>query len=168
MIVAVLTLERKNNLDKKRKEKERMEAYQKKMGRIFRLEFEKGNNLLGELSNFARKENIKEASLFVLGAIGDGHITTGFISLKETEKGRDSNIRNLGEKRECLGLGNLTWPAKKPLAIKDPIPWDEPQPYPHLHLLFGPDVGKDQKELLTGHLHKGIASGVTVLLYELV
>jgi len=32
-----------------------MEAFQKKMGRIFRLEFKKGDNLLGELSNFARK-----------------------------------------------------------------------------------------------------------------
>lgn len=139
-----------------------MEVYEKKMGRVFRLQFTKGEDLVTELNNFARKQGIKEASLLVIGAILDGQITTGFINM---EKGAR---RGLGQKREFFGLGNLTWPAKKPSAVKDPVAWDEPQPYSHLHLSFGPDVGEEQKEVLVGHLHKGLTSGVTVLLQELL
>jgi len=148
------------------KEEIRMEVYEKKMGRVFRLEFAKGENILAELSDFARKKGIKEASLSVAGAIGEGEIVTGFLSTKEG----DSNVKRLGQKREFLGVGNLTWPAKKPSSMRRlAIPWDEPQPYPHLHLVFGPDVGKEQKEILVGHLEKGVVDpAITVLLYELL
>jgi hypothetical protein len=51
---------------------------------------------------------------------------------------------------------------------KDPAAGDEPQPYSHLHLTFGPDVGEEQKEVLVGHLRNGLAFGATVILQELL
>ena len=143
-----------------------MEVYEKKMGRVFRLELKKGENFLAEISSFARQKGIKEASIFVHGAIGEGEIVTGFLSAKEG----DSALRKLGQKREFVGVGNLTWPAKKPSSMaRESISWDEPQPYPHFHLVFGPDVGKEQKEILVGHLTKGLIDpATTVLLYELL
>ena len=143
-----------------------MEAHEKKVGRVFRFEFAKGENLLTELSNFARTHGIREASLFVFGAIGEGEIITGFLSNKEGHM----NLRGLGEKREFVGLGNLTWPPQKPSSMSGQSgSWDGPQPYPHLHLVFGPDVGNEQKEVLMGHLDKGMVNPAsTVLLYELL
>ena len=143
-----------------------MEVYEKKIGRVFRFEFKKGENLLGEIANFARQKEIKEASLFIHGAIGEGEIVTGFLSPQKEEL----SVRRLGQKREFMGVGNLTWPAKKPSSMaRESVSWDEPQPYPHLHLVFGPDVGKEQKEILVGHLTKGLIDpATTVLLYELL
>jgi predicted DNA-binding protein with PD1-like motif len=138
-----------------------MEVYEKKAGRVFRMEFTKGEDLLAEINNFARKQKIKEASLLVVGASMDGQITTGFISMEQSAR------RGLGQKREFFGLGNLTWPVKRP-AFMPKDPGDEPQPYPHLHLTFGPDVGEEQKEILVGHLHNGLAFGATVILQELL
>ena len=143
-----------------------MEVYEKKMGRVFRLELKKGENFLAEISNFARQKGIKEASIIVHGAIGEGEIVTGFLSTKE----EDLSVRKLGQKREFMGVGNLTWPARKPSSMAgEPVSWDEPQPYPHFHLVFGPDVGREQKEILVGHLLKGLIDpATTVLLYELL
>ena len=143
-----------------------MEVYEKKIGRVFRFEFAKGENLLAELANFARKEGIREASLSIVGAIGEGEIITGFITTTEG----DSRVQKLGQKREFFGVGNLTWPAKRPLSMaRLGMPWNEPQPYPHLHLTFGPDVGEELKENLVGHLEKGLVNpAATVLLYELL
>ena len=143
-----------------------MEVYQRKIGRVFRLEFKEGDNLLAEISSFVQKEGIQEASLSILGAIGEGKIVTGF----QSEKEGSSALRSLGRKREFFGVGSLIWPAKPPSsAIRAGIPWDKPRPHPHLHLSFGPDVGEEQKEVLVGHLDKGIAAGsITILLYELL
>jgi predicted DNA-binding protein with PD1-like motif len=143
-----------------------MEVHERKIGRVFRLEFKEGDNLLAEISAFVQKEGIREASLSILGAIGEGKIVTGFRS----EKAGSSNLRSLGRKREFFGVGSLTWPAKPPLsAIRQGISWDQPRPHPHFHLSFGPDVGEEQKEVLVGHLEMGIAAGsITILMYELL
>ena len=143
-----------------------MEVYEKKMGRVFRLELKKGEDLLAELSNFVRQQKIQEASILIHGAMGAGEIVTGFLS----DTPGDSNVRMLGQKREFFGVGNLTWPAKKPGSLRrQAIAWDEPQPYPHFHLAFGPDVGKAQQEVLVGHLGNGIVDpAITVLLHELL
>ncbi len=140
-----------------------MEVYEKKAGRVFRLEFAKGEDLLAGINDFARKQKIKEASLLVVGASMDGQITTGFLSMEQSAR------RALGQKREFFGLGNLTWKAKTPAFMpKDAGAAEGPQPYSHLHLTFGPDVGEEQKEVLVGHLRNGLAFGATVILQELL
>ena len=141
-----------------------MEVQEKKLGRVFRLEFKKGEDFFAEVSRFAREKGIREASIFMIGAMGEGQVVTGFLSSQEG----DSNRRPLGMKREFLALGTLTWPASRPRAVQEPAPWHEPQPYPHLHLALGPDIGEEQKEILVGHLNKGLAIGLTAHLYELL
>jgi hypothetical protein len=52
--------------------------------------------------------------------------------------------------------------------VRKGVSWNEPQPYPHLHFVAGPEPGAKEKRNIVGHLEKGLAYGVTVLLYELI
>ncbi|MEE9274211.1 MAG: DUF296 domain-containing protein [bacterium] len=141
-----------------------MEIEEKKLGRVFGIKFSQGENFLAGLSEFAREREIKEASLFVFGAMNEGRMITGFRSAE----GYDVSRRSLGSKREFVAYGTLTWPEEKPLAIEDPEPWDGPQPYAHLHMTVGPPVGEEQSEVLAGHLSKAIALAIFVDVYELL
>jgi len=143
-----------------------MEVQERKMGRFFRFEFADGEDILAGLSGFARKKGIREASLFIVGALQEGEVVTGFKNLNGGPF--DSEVERFG-RREFLGLGNLTWPAKPPKTmVRKGAAWDEPQPYPHFHLVAGPELGEKERGNLVGHLEKGLAYGVTVLLYELI
>lgn len=143
-----------------------MEVQEKKMGRFFRFEFADGEDILAGLSGFARKKGIREASLFIVGALQEGEVVTGFKNLNGGPF--DSEVEKFG-RREFLGLGNLTWPAKRPKTmVRKGVAWDEPQPYPHFHLVAGPELGEKERGNLVGHLEKGLAYGVTVLMYELI
>ncbi len=140
-----------------------MEIHEKKLGRIFRLKFTQGEDFFTEITKFARERDVKEASLFIIGALDHGQMITGFLSTK----GYDVNRRAVGH-REFFAVGNLTWPAKPPPAVEETAGWQTPQPYAHLHLALGPDVGVEQKEVLVGHLSKALAKGIFVDLYELL
>ena len=139
-----------------------MEFQEMKVGRVFRLRFKWGEDFFTEVHNFARKQNIKHASLFVIGTVGNGRMVTGFLNLQKDQ----SYNRPIGEKREFFAFGTLAWPTEKPHAIRDDVKW-EPQPYAHIHMALGPDVGEDQTEMLVGHLNKGLVGGV-VDVYELL
>ena len=141
-----------------------MEIQERKLGRVFRLKFARGENFFDTLHKFARDREIKEASLFVLGAFEEGRMITGFRSAE----GYDVSRRPLGQKREFFAFGTLTWPAKQPAAVEEDVPWDKPQPYAHIHMAVGPDVGEEQKEVLVGHLSGALAVGMVVDLYELL
>jgi len=140
-----------------------MEIHEKKLGRVFRLRFTRGEDFFAEISKFAREKGIKEASLFVIGALEDGQMITGFSSAE----GYNVNRRAVGH-REFFAVGNLTWPVKRPQAVDENESWEKPQPYAHIHLSLGPDVGIEKQEVLVGHLSKGIARGMFVDLYELL
>ncbi len=143
-----------------------MEVQEKKMGRFFRFEFADGEDILAGLSGFARQKGIREASLFIVGALQEGEVVTGFKNLNGGPF--DSEVEKFG-RREFLGLGNLIWPAKPPKTmVRKGVAWDEPQPYPHFHLVAGPELGEKARGNLVGHLEKGLAFGVTVLMYELI
>ena len=143
-----------------------MEVQERKMGRFFRFEFADGEDILAGLSGFARKKGIREASLFIVGALQEGEVVTGFKNLNGGPF--DSEVERFG-RREFLGLGNLTWPAKPPKTmVRKGAAWDESQPYPHFHLVAGPELGEKERGNLVGHLEKGLAYGVTVLMYELI
>ena len=143
-----------------------MKVYEKRIGRFFRFEFADGEDILAELSGFAREKGVREASLFIIGAMEEGEAVTGFKNLNGGPF--DSELEVFG-KREFLGLGNLTWPAKPPKTmVRRGVPWDEPQPYPHFHFVAGPQLDQKERGNLVGHLEKGLAYGVTVLMYELI
>jgi predicted DNA-binding protein with PD1-like motif len=63
-----------------RKER-RMKVYEKRIGRFFRFEFADGEDILAELSAFAREKGVREASLFIVGAMEEGEAVTGFKNL---------------------------------------------------------------------------------------
>lgn len=141
-----------------------MEVYEKKIGRFFRFEFSDDEDILAGLSAFAGEKGIREAALFILGAMQAGEAVTGFKNLNGGAF--DSALEKFG-KREFLGLGNLTWPIKPPKTmVRKGVSWDEPHPYPHFHFVAGPQLG--ERGNLVGHLENGFAYGVTVLLYELI
>lgn len=140
-----------------------MEIHEKKLGRVFRLKFTRGEDFFVEISKFVREKGIKEASLFVIGALEDGQMITGFLS----NEGYNVNRRAIGH-REFFGLGSLTWPLNRPPAVEENVAWEKAQPYAHIHLTLGPDVGVEQKEVLAGHLSKAIARGIFIDLYELL
>ena len=58
--------------------------------------------------------------------------------------------------------------AKRPAAVEEDIAWKTPQPYAHIHMAVGPDVGEEQEEMLVGHLSGALAIGISVDLYELL
>lgn len=140
-----------------------MEVVEKKLGRIFRFSFTGKENFFDEIYHFAREHGVQHASLFVIGALGGGKMVTGFLNKKS-----ELSQRPIGEKREFLGMGTLSWPQKRPNAVPESVPWNEAQPYAHIHFASGPDVGVEQKETLVGHLREVLSLGGYVDLYELL
>ena len=140
-----------------------MEVQEKKIGRVFRAKLNAGEDFFEEIYKFAKQKDIKEASLFVIGAIAKGQMVTGFKNLEG-----DLDRRGLGEKREFFSVGTLTQPSERPNAIPKHVPWDEPKPYVHLHLTLGPDVGAEYQEVLVGHLDSALIVGAFVDIYELI
>lgn len=141
-----------------------MRVEERKLGRVFRITFEPGEDVLAALRAFARERAIREASLFLFGALAEGDMITGF----ERDEGYDVVRRPLGRWREFLAVGSLTWLASPPRALGEGVRWVEPQPYVHLHLTLGPEAGEGQGEVLVGHLNKGVAKGLSADLYELL
>ena len=141
-----------------------MRIEERKLGRIFRLTFEPGEDFFARMSAFARERRIQEATLFLFGALAEGEMITGF----RKAEGYDVIRRPLGRWREFLAVGSLTWPDSPPQALGEDVRWESPQPYVHLHLALGPAAGEGQGEVLVGHLSKGVAKGLFADVFELL
>ena len=140
-----------------------MDVIERKIGRIFRATLMMGEDFFEEIYKLAEKEDIREASLFVIGALSGGRMITGFKSLSG-----DLDRRDLGQKREFFAVGNLTWPSERPNAVPETVAWDNPRPYAHFHLALGPDVGATDPQTLVGHLDEASIVGAFVDIYELI
>ena len=141
-----------------------MQVEERKLGRIFRLAFDLGEDFFAQMSAFARERRIREATLFVFGALAEGEMITGF----RKAEGYDVIRRPLDRWREFLALGTLTWPATPPRALGAGVHWEAPQPYVHLHRALGPAAGAAETEVLVGHLSQGIVKGLSADVYELL
>jgi len=140
-----------------------MEVQQKKIGRVFRASLKQGEDIFEEIYKLAEKEGIREASLFVIGALSEGRMITGF-----KNNAGDLDRKELGQKREFFAIGNLSWPSERPNALPETVPWVGPRPYAHFHLALGPDVGAKEPETLVGHLDDASIVGAFVDIYELL
>lgn len=140
-----------------------MQATERRMGRVFHLRFEPGDDFYGEFNRFVKEKNIRVASVFVFGAMNTMDMITGFKSMK----GYDVDRRHFDDWRELVGLGNISWPDKPPAALGEGIAWKEPQPYVHIHMAVSGAPGKTE-EVLTGHLSGGLVKGMFVDVYELI
>ena len=139
-----------------------MRVEKRKLDRIFQLVFDEGDDFFGELNRLVKEKNIRAGSVFVFGALNKTDMIAGFRSLK----GYDIDRRHLGDRRELLGLGNITWPEKPPASMGD-VTWSEPQPYVHIHMALSGGPGKTDK-VLVGHLSGGQVQGILTDIYEFV
>lgn len=140
-----------------------MKAVERKLGRIFHLQYEAGDDFYGELNRFVKEKNIREGSVFLIGALSETHMISGFNSMD----GYDINRHHFEDWRELVALGNISWPEAPPPALGD-VEWTEPEPYVHIHMALSGGPGKND-DVLVGHLSDGILKGGMVLqIYELV
>lgn len=139
-----------------------MRVEERKLGRIFQLVFDEGDDFFGELNRFVKDKNIRSGSVFVFGAMLTTDMITGFRSMK----GYDVDRRHFNDRRELLGLGNISWPEKPPAAMGE-VTWSEPQPYVHIHIALSGGPGKTE-EVLVGHLSGGQVQRPFAEIYEFV
>lgn len=139
-----------------------MRVEERKLGRIFQLVFDEGDDFFEELNRFVKEKNIRVGSVFIFGALNTTDMITGFRSME----GYDVDRRHFHDRRELLGIGSITWPEKAPAALQN-APWSEPQPYVHIHMALSGGPGKTE-EVLVGHLSGGQVQGILADVYEFV
>ena len=103
-----------------------MRAEEKKLGRVFHLEFDEDDDFFGEFERFVVEKNIRSASLIVFGALKESDIRTGFREIIGP-----SARRYFHDWRELIAVGNISWPEKPP-AVRDDEAWEEPLSLIHI------------------------------------
>lgn len=139
-----------------------MRVEEKKLGRIFHMVLEEGDDFYGLVNNFVKEKNIRSGSVFLFGALKHTDMLTGFRDMD----GFNVDRRSFDDWRELVAVGNISWPEKPPLALGD-VTWDEPQPYVHIHMAISGGPGKTE-DVLVGHLSGGDVKGMFMDIYELV
>lgn len=138
-----------------------MKTEEKRLGRIFRVTLEAGDSFYGNLSAFVREKNIRAGSVFLIGALSETDMISGFRSME----GYDVDRLHFEGWRELVALGNITWPEEPPAALGD-VRWEAPQPYVHVHMAISGGPGEPEK-VLAGHLSDGVVKGgMIVEIYE--
>ena len=141
-----------------------MKVTERKLGRVFHLQLEAGDDFFMNVNPFVKEKNIRAGTVFIFGALRQMDMIAGFNSME----GYDVDRRHFDDWRELVGLGNISWPETPPAALGEGVTWTEPQPYVHIHMAVSGGPGKAH-EVLTGHLSDGIAKGgMLVAIYELV
>jgi predicted DNA-binding protein with PD1-like motif len=91
-----------------------------KTGRVVIARFEDKEDILGNINNVAKKEQIRSAIFFLLGGIRQGRVVVG---PEKDELPPTPVWRELQESHEALGIGTIFW--------------DESGPKIHFHGAFG-------------------------------
>tara|TARA_A100001037_G_scaffold306208_1_gene349900 strand:- start:21402 stop:21839 length:438 start_codon:yes stop_codon:yes gene_type:complete len=141
-----------------------MKAYEKKLGRIFQLQFEKGDDFHPILNAFVKEKKIMAGTVFLMGALTQTEMISGF----KTMDGYDVDRRSFDDWRELIALGFISWPEEPPPALlpHEIEDWESPSPYVHIHMALSGGPGNNE-EVLCGHLNGGtIKGGMTLEIYE--
>ena len=82
------------------------------VGRIVLARFEDGEEILGNLADIARKENIRASIFYLLGGITDARIVVG----PDNDKVRPPEPvwKEIMESHETLGIGTIFWYKDEP------------------------------------------------------
>ncbi len=139
-----------------------MRAEERRMGRIFHLEFEEDENFYEEITRFVKEKNIRSGAVQVFGALKESDIITGFREIIGEEKAR----LHFDDWRELIAIGNISWPDKPPPPLGK-VTWTEPEPYVHLHLAISGGPEKPE-EVLVGHFTNGRVKGMFADITEYV
>ncbi|UCD34690.1 MAG: DNA-binding protein [Nitrospiraceae bacterium] len=82
-----------------------------KPGRIIVAKFDDHDDVLENLADIARKENIRAAVLYLVGGMRQGRIVVG----PESETLPPQPVwKELGESHEVIGLGTIFWQGDEP------------------------------------------------------
>lgn len=79
--------------------------------RIFLARVDHGEDVLSELSNLARKEDIRSAFFLMLGAVGNAKLVTG---PKEKSVPPEIVWNSFDDAREIIGVGNIFYENDAP------------------------------------------------------
>ena len=97
-----------------------MEYQSGRVGRVFVVRFEDGDDPIDGIKDLARKEDVRAGVVQLVGGMKSGRFVVG----PETEDLPPKPVwRELGESHELLGVGTVFW--------------DENEPMVHLHGAFG-------------------------------
>ena len=138
-----------------------MKVNERKVGRIFQLEFEEDDDLFELFNAFVKEQNIRDASITIFGALKESDIRSGFMAIIG-----DSAKLHFNDAREFVGTGNISWPEKPPAVMGD-VDWSGPEPYVHIHLAISGGPYNPQ-EVNVGHLSGGNVKGVFAEVIEFV
>jgi predicted DNA-binding protein with PD1-like motif len=138
-----------------------MEVKERKVGRVFQIEFHEDEDLFEAFNAFVKEKKIREGWITIFGALKETDMRSGFLAILG-----DSARLHFNDWREFIGVGNISWPAQAPSGM-DAAAWTEPQPYVHIHLAIsgGP---YNAQEVNVGHLAGGKVKGLYAEVIEFV
>jgi predicted DNA-binding protein with PD1-like motif len=79
-------------------------AKEMKLGRIFTVNFDPGDDYMVEIHKFVKDKNIRAGSVFLLGALSTTEMISGFRSME----GYDVTRHSFGDWRELVAYGNIS------------------------------------------------------------
>jgi len=138
-----------------------MNVKERKLGRIFQIEFHEDENLFEKFNAFVKEKNIRNASITIFGALKETDMRSGFMAIIG-----DSAKLCFNDPREFVGVGNISWPERPPAVMGD-VTWKEPEPYVHIHLAVSGGPYRAQ-EVNVGHLSGGKVKGLFAEVIEFV
>ena len=138
-----------------------MNVKERKLGRIFQIEFQEDENLFEKFNAFVKEKNIRNASITIFGALKETDMRSGFMAIIG-----DSAKLRFNNPREFVGVGNISWPERPPAVMGD-VTWKEPEPYVHIHLAISGGPYRAQ-EVNVGHLSGGKVKGLFAEVIEFV
>jgi predicted DNA-binding protein with PD1-like motif len=138
-----------------------MNVKERKVGRIFQIEFLEDENLFEKFNAFVKEKNIRNASITIFGALKETDMRSGFLAIIG-----DSAKLRFNDAREFVGVGNISWPERPPAVMGD-VTWKEPEPYVHIHLAISGGPYRAQ-EVNVGHLAGGKVKGLFAEVIEFV
>jgi predicted DNA-binding protein with PD1-like motif len=138
-----------------------MNVKERKLGRIFQIEFQEDENLFEKFNAFVKEKNIRNASITIFGALKETDMRSGFMAIIG-----DSAKLRFNDPREFVGVGNISWPERPPAVMGD-VTWKVPEPYVHIHLAISGGPYRAQ-EVNVGHLSGGKVKGLFAEVIEFV
>ena len=138
-----------------------MNVRERRLGRIFQIEFHEDENLFEKFNAFVKEKNIRNASITIFGALKETDMRSGFMAIIG-----DSAKLRFNDPREFVGVGNISWPERPPAVMGD-VTWKEPEPYVHIHLALSGGPYRAQ-EVNVGHLSGGKVKGLFAEVIEFV
>ena len=88
-----------------------MEYSKGSIGRVFTVRIDHGDDLLYELENLAKKEDIRSAMFVLLGAVREANLVVG---PKENKVPPETQWVNLNDVHEVIGVGNIFFEQDEP------------------------------------------------------